>query len=153
MSHDLDSEAEGFERAITRLVLLEHRLFAAQLERFALTPVQYHALVYMARQGQPCTMGCLAEHLRQSSATSTGIVDRLVRRGLAERRADTLDRRRVIVRVTDSGHRLVAEAGADRRQRTVGILATMDGSDRARLVALLDAYLARVAAVLDEGGR
>ena len=149
----LVDEAEAVERALARLTWVEHKIFALQLEHFDLTPAQYHALVFLARQGQTATMGCLAEHLHQSSATVTGMMDRLVRRDLVERRHDVADRRRVIVRTTEAGMALLVEASAMRRQRTLGILATWTGDDRARLVALLETYLTRVTALLEESAR
>jgi DNA-binding MarR family transcriptional regulator len=155
--HGLDaganSKLEDFERAITRWMLLEQKLFSVQLERFEVTPAQYHALVHMARQAQACTMGCLAEHLHQSSATTTGIVDRLVRRNLAERRPDAADRRRVMVRITESGFRLVSEAHAARRQRTTVILSSLSEEDRRLLCALLEQYVDSIAEELGEGRR
>lgn len=142
--------AEAFERAITRLTWLERKLFAVQLEAFDLTPAQYHALVHASRRGHACTMGCLADDLHQSSATTTGIVDRLVRRGLAERCDDPSDRRRVIVRLTDSGAWLLGEVGAYRRRHTVAVLSRVAAADRERLIALLEAYLDLVAERIGE---
>jgi DNA-binding MarR family transcriptional regulator len=144
---------EAFQRAVTRWMLLEQKLFSVQLEQFEVTPAQYHALVHMAGQVQACTMGCLAEHLHQSSATTTGIVDRLVRRNLAERRPDAGDRRRVMVRITDSGVRLVAEAHAARRQTTTVILSSLSEEDCRLLCALLERYVDRIAEELGEERR
>jgi DNA-binding MarR family transcriptional regulator len=152
---ELIAQADAFERAVTRLLWLERKMFVCQLERFDLTPAQYLALVQLARSGPACTMGHLAAHLHQSSATMTGIVDRLVRQALAERCQDVADRRRVNVSLTEGGRRLLAEAGAAKRQRTAEILATFAGPDRHFLVALLEAYSERVAERLadEEAGR
>jgi DNA-binding MarR family transcriptional regulator len=147
----LAEEAEALERAVVRLAWLEGKLFAAQLEQFDLTPAQYHVLVFLARRSSACTMGCVAEHLRQSSATATGIVDRLVRRGLVQRRSDAVDRRRVIVLLTDHGLQLLGDAGVARRQRTVTVLAGLRPEDRRALTRLLEAYLDRVTALATDG--
>lgn len=45
-------------------------------------------------------VGVLGEELGLSSAATTGLVDRLARAGLARRRADPADRRRVLVSLT-----------------------------------------------------
>lgn len=147
---DLQATAEAFEQALTRLTLLEQRLFASQLDHCDLTPAQYHALAYMSCQPQACSMGCLAEQLHQSSAATTGLVDRLVRRSLAERRADSGDRRRVMVRITESGVGLVAQARALRRQRTLHLLSSLDHDDRLRLCKLLQGYVDQVADALGD---
>jgi DNA-binding MarR family transcriptional regulator len=147
---DLIAQADAFERAVTRLLWLERKAFVFQLERFDVTPTQYLALVQLARLGPTCTMGQLAAHLHQSSATMTGVVDRLVRQALADRCQDAADRRRVNVGLTEGGRRLLAEAGTAKRQRTADILATFPDPDRRFLVALLEAYSERVAERLAE---
>lgn len=139
----LQADAVAVERAVMRLTWLEHKLFAVQLERFQLTSAQYLSLLHMARFGPGCTMGKLAEHMHQSSATMTGIVDRLCRRGLAERRPDPDDRRRVTVVLTDSGRQLLAATSEAKRARTLDILHTFSGAERKQLVKLLETYLAR----------
>ena len=150
---DLVADAEALERALFHLTRLERKLFVLHLERFELTPAQYLALVQLARLGHGCTMGHLAAQLQQSSATMTGVVDRLVRQSLAERRQDPEDRRRVIVRLTDTGRRLLGEAYEAKRQRTTEVLATFTEADRQRLVSLLEAYMDRVAERAAAAGR
>jgi DNA-binding MarR family transcriptional regulator len=54
------------------------------------------ALDVLLREG-PQTAGRLATVLSLTSGAVTGVVDRLVRRGLARREADPTDRRRVLV--------------------------------------------------------
>jgi DNA-binding MarR family transcriptional regulator len=142
---DLLTDAEALERALFQLTRLERRLFVLHLERFELTPAQYLALVQLARVGHGCTMGHLATDLQQSSATITGVVDRLVRQDLAERRADPSDRRRVIVALTDAGRHLLGEAYEVKRQRATEVLATFSRADRALLVSLLETYKERMA--------
>ena len=58
----------------------------------------------------------IAEKLRVSDPTATGIIDRLTEKGLVERFRDLEDRRRVIVGLTETGRRQIAEircAGAE----------------------------------------
>ncbi|MFN2252582.1 MAG: MarR family winged helix-turn-helix transcriptional regulator [Anaerolineae bacterium] len=141
----LHEDAIAVERAVMHLTWLEHKLFAVQLDEFQLTAAQYLSLLHVARCAPGCTMGQLAEKMHQSSATMTGIVDRLCRRGLAERRPDPDDRRRVTVVLTDSGRRLLAATSEAKRRRTLDILRTFTESERRALVRLLEAYLARAA--------
>lgn len=134
------ADADAMERAVTRLAWLERKLFSIQLERLALTPAQYFALVQISRLGPSCAMGNLATNMYQSSATMTGIVDRLVRRKLAVRKQDPADRRRVVVTLTEGGRHVLAQAHGFKRQRTVEVLASFPEADRRSLVALLEAY-------------
>lgn len=56
------------------------------------------------------SVGRLADALALSQPTVTGIVTRLERRGLVERRRSSSDRRRVIVTVTPAGREMLARA-------------------------------------------
>jgi DNA-binding MarR family transcriptional regulator len=60
-------------------------------------------------------MGQLAEALDVSVASMTGIVDRMEKRGLVERRHDRDDRRVVLVETTDAGRAVFTVIGETRR--------------------------------------
>jgi DNA-binding MarR family transcriptional regulator len=137
----LEADVAAVERALTRLTWIETKQFALQLERFGLTPAQYLALVQLVRVGRGCSMSELAERMHQSSATMTGIVDRLVRHGLAERTRDQSDRRLVLVGLTDVGRQLLAAAYEAKHGRTREILGTFSPAERRRMRVLLEAYL------------
>lgn len=61
------------------------------------------ACLYHIRQGID-TPGELAKMLLVTPTAITALVDRLVRRGYVNREHDTVDRRRVILAVTEAGH-------------------------------------------------
>ncbi|HEU4673828.1 MAG TPA: MarR family transcriptional regulator [Candidatus Limnocylindrales bacterium] len=63
----------------------------------------------------PLPMSRLAEGLDVSVASATGIVDRMVKRGLVERRQDPADRRVVLVHPT--GHAAAVIGAIDERRR------------------------------------
>jgi DNA-binding MarR family transcriptional regulator len=67
---------------------------AAQLHGLGVTEMK--ALGFLLRQG-PCHAGDLVHELQVTSGAVTGVVDRLERRGLAHRRADSEDGRRVVI--------------------------------------------------------
>lgn len=54
------------------------------------------------------SMGEVSSRLQVSDSTATGVVDRLVERGLVERVNDAEDRRKVLVRLSEQGQRHVA---------------------------------------------
>ncbi|QIO34289.1 MarR family winged helix-turn-helix transcriptional regulator [Bradyrhizobium sp. 1(2017)] len=71
---------------------------------FDLTPVQYAALATIkanARLDQVTLAGLIA----YDRTTITGVVDRLVQKGLVERRASSRDRRARELEITDEGRR------------------------------------------------
>jgi DNA-binding MarR family transcriptional regulator len=70
-------------------------------------------------------MSEIAAFLQVSDPTATGIVDRLVQRGLVERVADPADRRRVQVELSSVGRQRVSEmrqAGAEAAAEVFGQL-------------------------------
>lgn len=82
------------------LAMVAHRL--QRIVTVRLTAGQLHALVVLDTAGpQPASE--LARALGISGATATGLVDRLVRDGLVERRPDPDDGRARIVHATPAG--------------------------------------------------
>lgn len=69
---------------------------------YGLGLTEMRALSILLRQG-PQTAGALVRALHVTSGAVTGVVDRLVRHGLARRGADPTDRRKVVVSVDLEG--------------------------------------------------
>lgn len=86
--------------------------YAAQAaELLAETPLtvdRWRVLELVARHPES-TMSGLATQLGVPSSTATRIVDHLVSDGALHRVVDQVDRRRVILRVTDRGHATLSE--------------------------------------------
>lgn len=80
---------------------------AAQLE--GLPAQQHQALLAIKgnRNGEPMTVGTLAERLIIAPHTATELVSRLVDSGLAERRLDPTDKRRQTVHLTGKAEELL----------------------------------------------
>jgi DNA-binding MarR family transcriptional regulator len=93
-----------------RIRIFEH--FSEEAARVAgLEPRQHQML--LAIRGLPAertaTVGELAERLQLHHHSTVGLVDRLERGGLVERRHDTADRRRVLVALTRRGEGMLHE--------------------------------------------
>ena len=73
-------------------------------------PQQYVLLLHVkGLEGRrPATIGTLAERLQITHHSTVELVDRLVRRGLLERRTVSPDRRSVVAELTPRGGRLVS---------------------------------------------
>lgn len=82
----------------------------------ALSLVHLNVVAALQAEG-PLSMRALAEALDVSSASATGIVDRMERRGLVERRHSTDDRRLVLVHLTAGGAGIFDEFETHRRER------------------------------------
>ncbi len=99
------------------------------------------ALVLLALDRAPARgapMRILAEELGVSVPTTTGLVDRLVREGLVERRAHPQDRRIVLVRLTSDGSEVIRHVLGFLGEVMEGVLAKADEGERAKLVQAVE---------------
>jgi DNA-binding MarR family transcriptional regulator len=79
-----------------------------------LTPRQHQALLAIKGHADPSglSIGALAERLLLRHHSTSELVDRLLHAGLAERQADPMDRRRILVRLTPRAEQLMAVLSA-----------------------------------------
>ncbi|HEY7258186.1 MAG TPA: MarR family transcriptional regulator [Gaiellales bacterium] len=126
------------------LVMAERARIPQIAAEFRLSPPQVHALRVLSPD-EPLPMGRLACALGCDASNVTGIVDRLEKRGLIERRASERDRRVKVLVVTAEGaqvrRRLLLRLG----EPPQGI-AALSPADRRRLARLLRLALSRAAA-------
>jgi DNA-binding MarR family transcriptional regulator len=105
-------------RANSTVTVLFH---AAIAERLGLNPSDHKCADLMMSQSEPCTPGRLAELTGLSTGAITGVIDRLERAGFLEREHDPQDRRRVLLRLTQTRapemHALFAPLG--KRMRAI----------------------------------
>ncbi len=102
LSSDPMFEAFGLIEAIARRM---DRLQALALSRTNLTAPQYMILANLhEKDGRPLSE--LAEVMRCSKSTITGVVDTMERKGLVAREPNTEDRRSHLVRITPKGKAL-----------------------------------------------
>jgi DNA-binding MarR family transcriptional regulator len=78
-------------------------------KRFGLTGPQLVILNEIARH-ESITVTQLARSISLSQATVTDILNRLGRKGLVERTRDTIDRRRVLIRITPQCNGILSQA-------------------------------------------
>jgi DNA-binding MarR family transcriptional regulator len=99
-----NQQPEARAELIARLAVLG-QMDATQTALFQQRAAAYYgvgitemkALDVLVREG-PCTAGRLGAALSLTSGAITGVIDRLVKRGMAHRAHDPADRRRVVVR-------------------------------------------------------
>ena len=79
-----------------------------------LTSQHYQAMLILRGwpQGRPVSIGDLAQQLLIKHNSAVGLVDRLVGRGLVVREPSTVDRRKVELRLSAQGRRVLAELAA-----------------------------------------
>lgn len=113
----------------------------------------------MLESESPASMGRLAEMLDVSVASMTGIVDRMEKRGLVERRHEEKDRRVVLVSPTEAGRDIFREMDERRRIGLGKLLERLSADElegllkghRALRIARTQAFAARAAGASDAG--
>ncbi len=111
-------------------------IFLAAFGDVQITPTQWAALVRLADEGA-LSQNHLGRLTAMDPATVQGVIRRLVARGLIERRADSADRRRTVLTLSEDGRRAVAALTGRAERVSEAILAPLDARDRRRLLALL----------------
>lgn len=94
----------------------------------------------------------LAERLEITAASTSALVDRLVRTGHVERHPDPTDRRGVILSASGPAMRRALLVIDDLESRTLGVADRLSAEDAAVIVGFLDEMTAMVDAV-DSGSR
>jgi DNA-binding MarR family transcriptional regulator len=142
---DVQELAERFNRHLRDVVLLLRRASA----ELPLTMQQFTVLGSL--EGGPRRMTELATEHGVRMPTMTVQVNRLEREGLAERRADPADARRVLVRLTPTGRARLRAARTARTRYLADRLSGLSAADQAAIDAALDA-LAKVVGPHDGPG-
>ncbi len=143
-------EQELAERIITefRAAFRELRCIGSErMLRQGLSMSHLHAMSVLERHGE-MPMSRFAEQLDVSLSNATGLVDRMEERGWIERYRVPDDRRVVMVRITDPGRAVLAEADLLKDDMLHSVLAALDRPRLERLAAALDDVRTAVGEVL-----
>ncbi|WP_233152095.1 MarR family winged helix-turn-helix transcriptional regulator [Marinibacterium profundimaris] len=111
-------------------------LFFSDLVPSDLTPTQFSILFRLAEQG-PMSQNSLGRSVAMDGATTKGVVDRLVGRGLLVTERDPSDRRRHIVSLTPDGLTILDQSIDRVREVSQATLAPLKPADRRTLLRLL----------------
>jgi MarR family 2-MHQ and catechol resistance regulon transcriptional repressor len=101
--------------------------------RHALSLVHLNVLTALEAEG-PIPMKRLADMMDVSDAGATGIVDRMEKRGLIERRHSADDRRVVLVYPTDAGAKVFSDMTSHRRGMLSRVFAELSEEEMAALL-------------------
>jgi DNA-binding MarR family transcriptional regulator len=130
------SSAVASDRALVNDVIDEltswnPREFIAAFSRWhhgAFSLIHLNVLTLLEAHG-PLSMSHLAEALDISVASVTGVVDRMEKRGLVERRRDADDRRVVLVHPAAGGRTVFSEIDTRRRRGLARLLEQLSDDD------------------------
>ena len=133
------------ERFLELRPALARRFAAARSPelRGELGSVTVHQLeVLHGLAGGDVTMSQLARRLDISESAATDVADRLVRQGLAERRADLRDRRVVVLALSEEGRQIIGRIERQRRKMAESILGALSDAQLAELLGLIEVMVA-----------
>ena len=101
--------------------------------RHSISLVHLNVLTVIEAEG-PVSMSRLAEALDVADASATGIVDRMEKHGLVERRHGTDDRRVVLVHATEAGLKVFSDMASHRREMLSRVFAELTEEEMAALL-------------------
>ena len=139
---DVDSSPIHVIGRVSRLSRLIDRGLAENFARFGIESWMYDVLATLRRGGEPYELPA-GELVRQTMVTTGAItnrIDRLEQRGLVERTGAD-DRRKVIVRLTAEGRRLVDDVVGAHLATERTILADLSAHQQRELATLLRVVL------------
>lgn len=105
MKNAFNNEILNSFSTINKLI---YNLARADAERNGLTVVQLKA-IYKLSAHPDIGLAELAEHLKLTNSTVSGVVERLVKHGLIEREQHPTDRRAIVMHVTPAGEEKLAQ--------------------------------------------
>jgi len=107
------------------------------LTKGVITPPQVWVLRQLTRQPE-CSMRELADFMKMGLSSVTGMVDRLVRQGLANRRRTDQDRRVVFVDITVKGRKVLKEILEQHRRTILDLFEVLTAEERSTYLCILE---------------
>jgi len=125
------------------------RAYDVRLAPLGVNLTEASLLAFVGEQG-PVTQTQLAERLGMNRASTGSVVDAMLGRGLVMRDPSATDRRVWLVRLTDEGRALAAEAAAVDVALREELRAGLGRAERQQLARTLVRLQANLAAVLND---
>lgn len=145
-SPDLDAILE----AMVYLYAESRRVTRAVAEQYGLTGSQLLVLKMLEPVGQ-LSLSDLSARIRAKNSTVTGIIDRMERDGIVQRRRSDEDRRVVHIVLTAKGKKLAGSAKTDPMQLFRALLEDLSPRDAADLERIMKKLSGRVRGIIAEG--
>jgi DNA-binding MarR family transcriptional regulator len=136
---DVDVSAMGIAGRIARAERVLRPALDEVFATFNLESWEFDVLATLRRSGSPfqLTVGELIGSMMVTSGTMTNRVDRLVERGLVERRAARSDGRVVVVKLTRTGKVLIDRALPAHAENLLGLTDGLSEENKKQLNVLL----------------
>ena len=108
-----------------------------ELNRGNVSFPQYFLLGFLAQKGE-LTMTEIARKMGHTTAASTGLVDRLEKLGHVKRGHATDDRRKILVKITTTGERIVCEVRDDMVENLLKMMSHLDPNEQRSWVQIYE---------------
>jgi DNA-binding MarR family transcriptional regulator len=130
-----EAVVEALVRAARAINMISARTLASVNGEVTLP--QFRTLVVLAEMG-PKSVTALAELLDVHASTMTRMCTRLVARRLVVREPSRVDRREVVIQLSDDGRSLVDRAMRERREAFAASVRSLTGDEQRAIVSALD---------------
>jgi DNA-binding MarR family transcriptional regulator len=131
--HTDQTSAEALLNELGSVLASEKSAFAARCHERSISMAHVLVMFFIDRAG-PMPMTRIAELIGSGLPTATGLVNRMVERGLVRREHDTRDRRVVLVSLTEAGAAEVRELHEARQRRMATAIAQLPGPEQDSLL-------------------
>jgi len=150
-------EDPTLDRTVDSVLLASRALVGVAARSLATTESeitlrQYRALVLLTARGEQ-NVSQLAEALEIHPSTATRLCDRLLAKGLIERRTSAASRREVTVGISSAGARIVRGVTSRRRREIRRVVSGLDPSARSQVIAAFEAFVRAAGEAPDDAWR
>jgi len=102
-----------------RRLIQASELYTKELnKKYQISAAQLNCILTLYEYG-PLPPSKIAQHMMVKSSTVTGVVDRLEKKGIAERMRNSPDRRVIIIQLTEAGKKLAQNAPPPIQQKII----------------------------------
>jgi len=123
--------------SIRRLVQASEIYTKELNKKYLLSAAQLNCILTLNEYG-PLPPSKIANHMMVNSSTVTGVVDRLEKKGFAERMRNSPDRRVITIQLTEAGKKLAENAPPPIQQKIIDGLKRTDKKNVEQIVLALN---------------
>ena len=121
-----------------RRLIQASELYTKELnKKYQISAAQLNCILTLNEHG-PLPPSKIAQHMMVKSSTVTGVVDRLEKKGLAERLRNSPDRRMITIQLTKSGKKLAQNAPPPIQQKIIDGLKQTEDAKKEQIVSSLN---------------
>jgi DNA-binding MarR family transcriptional regulator len=121
-----------------RRLIQASELYSKELnKKYQISAAQLNCILTLYEYG-PLPPSKIAQHMMVKSSTVTGVVDRLEKKGFAERMRNSPDRRMITIQLTEAGKKLAQNAPPPIQQKIIDGLKQTKNTKKEQIVNALN---------------